>query len=112
MGGLRGGSGGILVSWELVERAPENTAVPGGADCGTSCDPRRFKKGFVGFGGKEGGGGFAGAEVIVATPDVGCVPEPPFIENGLLTGEGTRERFPRGEGERDASSSGRAIQWQ
>ncbi len=30
----------------------------------------------------------------------------PLRENGLLTGEGTRERFPSGEGERDASSSG------
>lgn len=63
----------------------------------------------MGFGGKEGGGGFTGAEDTVADPGGGCEFTPPLMENGLLTGDGTRERFPMGEGEREASSSGCAM---
>ena len=78
-----------------------NTAAPGGADCGgASWEPRRFRKGLVGFGGREGGVGLAGAEAI----DVG-----PLGMNGLLSVDGRRDRFPSGEGERDFNSSGCAA---
>ena len=98
MGGFRGGNGGTFVSCDIGGRAPGNAAVPGGADCGgTSCELRRLRNGLVGFGGREGGAGFAGA-------DAG-----PFAVNGLLSADGTRERFPRGEGEREFSSSGWAM---
>ena len=100
-GGFRGGNGGIFASCEAGERALENAAAPGGADCGgASWEPRRFRNGFVGLGGREGGVGLAGADAI----DVG-----PLGVNGLLSVDGSRDRFPSGEGERDFSSSGCAA---
>ena len=59
-----------------------------------------FSKAFVGFGGREGGEGLAGLEVM----DVG-----PLAVKGLLSADGTRERLPSGEGERDFNSSGCAT---
>lgn len=101
MGGFRGGNGGIFASWGPGGRVLENTAAPGGADCGgASWEPRRFRKGLVGFGGREGGVGLAGAEAI----EVG-----PLGVKGLLSEDGRRDRFPSGEGERDFSSSGCAT---
>ena len=63
MGGFRGGNGGIFASCEADGRAVANAADPGGADCGgISCELLRFRKGFVGLGGKDGGRGLAGAD--------------------------------------------------
>ena len=56
----------------------------------------------VGFGGRDGGGGFAGADAMEVTP---------LVVNGLLwlSADGRRDRFPGGEGEREFISFGCAM---
>lgn len=51
-----------------------------------------MRKGLVGFGGREGGGGFAGADEI-DDGGGGCDLAPAFVENGLLSEDGALEHF-------------------
>ena len=71
-------------------RDPGNTAVLAGADCGgASCDPLRLRKGLLGFGGTEGGGGRElGAEAGVAVGGRPCELGELAGKNGLWSGDG------------------------